>query len=105
MIASFWAFVAWLLSLVVPADMAEAARCSACVTVAYAAQANGGQPAPTPPEPGPGPTPPKPNPKPEGCVEGCDCGGTGWVTSPDGFRIPCPCPAECKCKQTKRGAK
>lgn len=97
--SQFWAFIAWLLSLLLPSDTVEAARCAACVTVAYAAQAKADGPTP----PGPEPTPP--GPRPDGCVEGCDCGGTGWVNSPEGFRIPCPCPASCKCKQTKRGEK
>lgn len=76
-----WAFVAWLFSLLLPNDAAEAARCAACVTMAYAAQAKADAP------------------RPAGCTEGCGCGGTGWISSPEGFRLPCPCPASCKCKR------
>lgn len=94
--SQLWALFAWLLSLIAPSDTVEAARCAACVTLAYAAQAKAD--GPTPPEPTP------PGPRPDGCVDGCGCGGTGWVNSPEGFRIPCPCPAGCKCKQAKRGA-
>lgn len=88
-----WAFIAWLLSFFAPADAVEAAKCAACVTMAYAAQAKADSPQPEPK--------PRPRPRPDGCAGGCDCGGTGWVTSPEGFRLPCPCPDSCKCKQGK----
>lgn len=93
-----WQIVAWIMSLLVPASDIESARCAACVTVAYAVQARG-----LPPNPGPEP---EPEPSPEGCVSGCSCEGTGWVKTPEGFRIPCPCPPECQCKKAeKRGEK
>ena len=79
------AFFAWLMAMLAPSDSSEAAKCAACVTLAYAAQAKAE-----------GPTPP---PGPDGCVKGCDCAGTGWVKSPEGFRIPCPCPPTCSCKK------
>lgn len=92
-----WKLVAWIMSFFVPAGDIEAARCAACVTVAYAAQAKRQEPQPEPE--------PEPEPSPDGCVSGCSCGGTGWVKTPEGFRIPCPCPQECPCKKAERGKK
>lgn len=82
----FWAFVAWLLSLLAPASNDEAARCAGAVAAAYASMVRQG---PTPPEPGPEPKP--------GCCD--ECQGTGWITHGDGHKTPCPCPETCECKK------
>lgn len=83
----FWAFVAWLLSLLAPAaGNDEAARCAGAVASAYASMARLG---PTPPGP-------EPEPKP-GCCD--ECRGTGWIVHGDGHKTPCPCPQSCQCKQ------
>lgn len=80
----FWAFVAWLISLLAPtAGNDEAARCAGAVTAAYASMARA--------------TPsPEPEPKP-GCCD--ECRGTGWIVHGDGHKTPCPCPQSCQCKQ------
>ncbi len=82
-----FSLLAWVMALFAPAADVEAAKCAACVTVAYASLAGGQRPEPQPPAP-------------EECCT--DCGGTGWVKTPEGFRTPCPCPADCKCKQSEK---
>jgi hypothetical protein len=43
----------------------------------------------------PAPTPDNPQPTPAKCCG--ECGGTGYLTMPDGHRVKCPCPADCPC--------
>lgn len=86
-----WNFLLWLfaaLSLDSHAARVEPIKCRAAVAAAYAAIA--------PPLPDIAPPDDSPAPAPKCCGE---CGGTGFVTMPDGHRIPCSCGPDCECKK------